>query len=589
MHLIGVPDANLQVDLANADIRPLAGLATRRTPLPLTLHSRMALTGSTARLTGLKATLAGTELRGALSLDFAARPKVAGRLEADTLDVGPLIAAVIGAPETNARGVTGWSPEPYGPVQFADVEGRIALTVMQAALTPSLPARRLQTVIVLDGSQFALDDFEAHVADGRLSGRLAVRHGPEGLALNAHVDLAKLDAAAVLPSEPRPAIGGRLSARLDLAASGLTPKALVGSLAGTGSVSLEDGYFSNLNPIVFDAIVRASDQGLAVGTSKIRDIVSAALDSGRLGIPRIETTLTVNAGQVRPANTLAHAGGAELAASGTFDLIQQQMDVRLTLTGPPPSDGSSGRPDIFIGLKGPVPTPHRTIDVSALSGWLTIRRIDQQAKKLEALEAAAREQEAERARAAAAPPARPATPVQSPSILAAPAEAPSPTPPASATVTPERRPAVEPKPVVRPPPAVAKPPEARPPAAKSSTVRPVRPTAPAAQPEAPRQSATPAVAVQVPAAAAPSASAGSPASAALPALGVPPLPALTVQEEAKTEQPPPLPAPLEIRSVPRGPERDRSLGSAIEAAPNEPLRLPSAQPSVMDSLIGPGR
>jgi hypothetical protein len=322
---------------------------------------------------------------------------------------------------------------------------------------------------------------------------------------------------------------------------------------------LEDGYLSSLDPKVFDTIIRASDQGLAMDAPRVRDIVTAGLDSGRLHVPRIETVMSINAGQMRVANAVADVDGAKLAAAGNFDLIQQQVDLRITLTGPERNDGSSGRPDIFVGLKGPVLTPQRTVDVSALAGWLTIRRIDQQAKKLEALEAAQREQEAARERAARARPVSPAPaaasapPIQpaEPSV-AAPVTAPAP-------AAPVRRPLHE---AARP--APAKP--AAPAAVRSRAVAPPAPRAiearpsPSAEPESP------------------------PSTAALPQAApvVPLAPALEPHAPAV----PPLPAPREIRSIPRGP--DRVQGSAVQP-PSEPLRLPSSQPSVLDSLVGPQR
>jgi hypothetical protein len=37
-------------------------------------------------------------------------------------------------------------------------------------------------------------------------------------------------------------------------------------------------------------------------------------------------------------------------------------------------------------LKGPVTAPSRSIDVSALTGWLALRAVDRQAKQLQAIE-----------------------------------------------------------------------------------------------------------------------------------------------------------------------------------------------------------
>jgi large subunit ribosomal protein L24 len=545
------PSADLRLAVSKADVRPLLAGAGAGPALPLTLQARVALSERSVALSDVTASLAGAELRGALTVGLGPDRSIAGHIDADSIDAAAVIATAIGAPATAPRtrggASAGWSADPYGSGRFAELEGRIALTVMNAALTPSLSARQLRAMLVFHGPEITLDDLDAHVAGGRMAGHVVLRRRNDGLGLRAAVELTRIDAAAVLPGEARPAIGGRLSAKLDVQANGLSPKALIGSLAGTGTMLLEDGYFSSLNPSVFDTVVRASDQGIAVGATNIRDIVTASLNSGRLTIPRIETTVTINAGQVRPANTVAEANGAELVVSGSFDLIQSQMDVRLTLSGPARTDGSAGRPEIFVGLKGPIAAPQRTVDVTALAGWLTIRRIDQQAKKLEALEAAARAQEAERSRARMNAPT-PAVP-----------------PPAPAPLAPAQNEVVPAAPPARP--SVAKPAVTKPSVAKPSTLDPAPPPAAAAAPqrEAP-QIATPE----------PTASAA-----------VSPAPAAAVAHPApQSAVAPPLPAPLDIRTVPRGPKSGQ--GSALDGSAHEPLRLPSA-PSVLDSIIGSRR
>lgn len=392
VHLAGDngPHADLLLDIKSADIRPLGG-ETQLDSLPLTLHGRLALTPSEARLINTTATLNGTELRGTLAIGFGAHQHVSGQIEADSLDAAAMIATAIGAPpsltQTSAKHQR-WSSEPYGPGQFTDLDGRIGLTVMRASLTPSLLARQVKAELVFHGANIALDQVAAQVAGGQVKGSLSFQRRADGLATRILVDASGLDAAAVLPGGARPAIGGDLSAKLDLEASGRSPRALIGSLAGSGTISLSDGYFSSLDPGVFDTVIRASDRGLAGTPAKIRNIVTAALNSGRLTISHLETTLTVGAGQVRMADAVAKADGADLLVSGSYDLSQQSVNARLTLSGPPSTDSSMGRPDIFIALQGPLPNPQRSIDISALSGWLTIRKIDQEAKKLQALEAA---------------------------------------------------------------------------------------------------------------------------------------------------------------------------------------------------------
>ena len=73
---------------------------------------------------------------------------------------------------------------------------------------------------------------------------------------------------------------------------------------------------------------------------------------------------------------------------------------RLALAGPVISEGTSSiRPEILVTLKGPYAAPKRSIDVSALSGWLMLRSVERQAKQISAIETERREierREAER-------------------------------------------------------------------------------------------------------------------------------------------------------------------------------------------------
>ncbi|MEI9803464.1 MAG: AsmA-like C-terminal region-containing protein [Pseudolabrys sp.] len=168
--------------------------------------------------------------------------------------------------------------------------------------------------------------------------------------------------------------------------TGLSPIALIGSLQGTGKLTLADAQFAGLDPRAFDAVTRAVDQGLPVDGIRISDVVGKALDSGQLSVKQTESALAVSAGQLRLGNTAAASKDSVLSFSGNLDLIDGTMDARLVLTGS--SQAAGAKPDIFMALKGPVGAPSRSIDVSALSGWLTLRAVENQSKKLRAMEEA---------------------------------------------------------------------------------------------------------------------------------------------------------------------------------------------------------
>jgi hypothetical protein len=172
---------------------------------------------------------------------------------------------------------------------------------------------------------------------------------------------------------------------------------LVGSLHGSGKVTLDDAELAALDPRAFDAVTRAVDQGLTVEPDRISEIVGKALTSGQLSVRRMEGSFVVNAGQVRFNDVTAESSDADLSLGGHLDLTDGSLEAHLVLSGASRSGGV--RPDIFMSLNGPMTSPSRNIDVSALTGWLTLRQIENQARRVRELEEAARkEREAEQKR-----------------------------------------------------------------------------------------------------------------------------------------------------------------------------------------------
>jgi large subunit ribosomal protein L24 len=170
----------------------------------------------------------------------------------------------------------------------------------------------------------------------------------------------------------------------DIEGSGLTPVALIGSLHGAGTFTLKDARIAGLDPQVFDAVTGAVDKGLQIDAGRIADVTSKALDGGSLAVKQAEGEVSITAGQARLNNNLARGEGADVALGGTLDLTDGAVDARLKLSGLRQDNGA--RPAIVMSFKGPVSAPARTVDVSALTDWLLLRSIEDQTKRLQAIE-----------------------------------------------------------------------------------------------------------------------------------------------------------------------------------------------------------
>jgi uncharacterized protein involved in outer membrane biogenesis len=399
---VRVPDranasGDLNLRLTNANIRsPRPASAGRAAePLPASIAARLALNQGMLRLTELTGTVAGASVRGRLALGLQQQPmSIDGDLDLDALDLAAALAMAIGtqAPGAGASAVAGaganasgpWPADPFERT-LPPLAGEVAVKAARLALTPKLTARDVRGVIHFGESELALQGIDGSIAGGRLAAELTFLRRADGLTARTRLRLVGANAAELLPGDG--SLSGRLTLDATAEGAGMSPVALVGSLVGNGSFTLENARALRLDPGAFDNVVRAVDQGLPIDGVRVRDRADAALARGSLAVTLAEGAITINDGQARLSNPTVRAQRADLAVNGSVNLAEGMLDARLTLFG----TGGGGapadtRPEIGIVLKGPIDAPKRTIDVAALASWLALRSLEQQSKKLDVLE-----------------------------------------------------------------------------------------------------------------------------------------------------------------------------------------------------------
>ena len=297
-----------------------------------------------------------------------------------------MLAIAIGLPRAVKDGPGwSWSSEPFSPGLFGRFAGEIAFRFGRVELLPNVNGRDLRGTVRFGGDSIALDS-TGEMAGGKLAGIVTFRNAQDGLDAHVKMSLAGADTGALFSGAARPPVTGLLNLSLEGEATGLSAVALVGSAKGSGKIELTDAQLAGLDPRTFDAVTRAVDQGLAIEQGRIADVVRKSIGSGRLSVRRAESALTVSAGQIRLSKPAVDSKDAALSVAGAFDLTDGLIDARLVLSGQ--SEAAGARPDIFIALKGPMPDVSYNIDVSALTGWLTLRAVENQTKRLRAIELA---------------------------------------------------------------------------------------------------------------------------------------------------------------------------------------------------------
>jgi hypothetical protein len=380
---------SLQVPTANLRALYPASVAGNADRLPLSFASRIAIAGRNITLDDIDASLGGSAIRGHLTIDGASPRRIDGALDADTLDAAALIASATGMPASAAASGNGWawSSAPFAGGVLGDFAGQVALKAQRANITPQLAVREFRAALRLGKDAIAFDDMAGEIAGGRLGGQLVLRSTDAGLNARGKITLTGADATGLLPAATRPPVTGSVDFSTEIEGAGLSPAAMLGSLRGSANITLSNGQLAGLDPHAFDIVSRAVDNGLAPGTAQLSGVVGKALDSGRFPVKRAQGDIAVSAGQARLSDLSVHGENTDLSLVGNLDLTDGMVDARLVLSGPAQAGGM--RPDIYIALTGPLAAPTRAVDVSALTGWLTLRAIENQSRRLKAIEGAA--------------------------------------------------------------------------------------------------------------------------------------------------------------------------------------------------------
>ena len=415
-----MPSASLKATVTRANVAPLRAPARDDAVLPATFDGRVAVKGGDVSVADINASVGGSRVRGKLALGSGTPRQVSGEIEADTVDAGGLLAAAIGMPGAAAGPgkLWVWSTEPFGDGVFGNRAGAVTFKARRLDVTRQIAVREFRAMLRMADREFTVDEMSGDIGGGELGGAMTWRDTDLGLTTKVELSVKGADAATLLPSGARPPITGKLDLAAELSGSGMSPIALIGSLQGGGTATLTGGQLAGLNPQSFDTVTRAVDQGVVIDNKRIAGIVEGALDSGQLAVSRAELAYSINAGQLRLTKSTVESRDADLGVTGEVDLSEGTLDARIVLSGSNTAAGA--RPNIFMAVRGPVAETSRSIDVSALTGWLTLRSVDIQAQRLKALEAAQ-------------PKPAPAPPPQSPPPASAGPSAAAPVPPSPAT------------------------------------------------------------------------------------------------------------------------------------------------------------
>ncbi|MCL2790306.1 MAG: AsmA family protein [Desulfobulbus sp.] len=369
--LAGSPTVDTAVTVTSGNPAAAAKLTAADYPGkgPVKLAGRLQRSGIAWKMAGLKLTAGSSDLGGDVSVQLAARPKITGKLAANTINLRdfvsmPAPAATNKPAETAAtKGDKGDgrvfpnNPLPVSALRSVDADlslqvGKLLLDANQltdVSMTAQLKGGNLSVKPLRLGVAGGTVETEANLdASGKIPAIALRVNGRQ-------VELGKLDTKGTIT-------GGKSDIKADLKGSGESVRALMASLTGETSVSVGEGRLRSkaLDMAAGDLLVQVlgAINPFAKGEDTTQMVCAAARFVIRDGVATADKGIALRTSQV------------DVVGSGTVDLRSEKLDlgvkpktrsgVGISLTAPLAGlvkvSGTMAKPSIGIDAVGTLKT-----------------------------------------------------------------------------------------------------------------------------------------------------------------------------------------------------------------------------------------
>nr|WP_289851961.1 AsmA-like C-terminal region-containing protein [Rhizobium sp. SSA_523] len=386
--------------LKSQDIEPSLLLAGVGLPqfgigLPLDISGRLSVRADVLAVDDLAGRINGNGISGTLSYDRAsAAPRLAGDIGLDLVDLGWLGEAVYG-PLTDA-GSGDLSDKPFALPIFAGADADIQIRAKSLRGFGLPPVDDLSARLALRNGAITIEDAKGNWLGGQIGGRLAMSNS-EGIGLfQTRLTVSGADLAPLVwQTGEQPVATGRIGFELAAEATAKTPAGLLAAGSGSGALHLSDLTLSRLHPQLMPALLAQADRIEGdVTAAKVAPLVADLLHQGMAAIGRVDIPFTMSGGVIRIQNVSAKAGETALSAELRADLTRSQLEGEVQVAYSPGDETvSGGDPAVRLVYEGPLAAPVETIDVSAMTNFLSLRAFERERRQVETLQASVLEKQ----------------------------------------------------------------------------------------------------------------------------------------------------------------------------------------------------
>lgn len=407
-------DGTWDAVLTSQDIGPYLmalglSLPDAATGLPIDGKTQFSLGKGQLQVESLNATLAGQQVTAEGSVDLtAAVPSAVGRVNLDQLDLGWLAETVVGPLSDPASGAL--SEAALSPVALPfDLD--LSLTVGQ--LWPGIGEAMTDVTGKLrnKAGELTVDEVAAAWLGGKVTGRLSVANTDGNGFLQTRLDLADGDIVRTMNAlrvEQGLAAGDRPSGRMDITfvaeGGGKTPSELIGGVSGSGEARLRGLTIDQLDLTAMPRIIAEADAlGTKIDQEQVQALANRLILAGTANLGDVALPFALSDGTLRIQAASQETAQAKLDGLLRLDLKAGTLEADIGIAYDPGDAAMDGaQPNVRLLLSGPALQPNRSLDVTELTNFVSLRAFETERRRVEALQAVVLEKQRLRREAALA-------------------------------------------------------------------------------------------------------------------------------------------------------------------------------------------
>ncbi|MBB3285924.1 MULTISPECIES: AsmA family protein [unclassified Rhizobium] len=387
-------NGNIALSLESADLDPYfvmngIGIPQTGAGLPVKFQANAALSPDKIVFSDMKGVLADNTVSGALTVDRKApNIRASGEFSLDKADFGWLAEAIYGPIEDTKTG--GLVKDKLGLPAFTGLDIGVKLSAKQVWPGIFGPVSNFTANASYKGEELRLSDLTGGWNGGTLSGSIMLANSDGTGLLQTKLSLADGDLAAVAwQRDGAPLASGRFGFAVNAEASGRSVAELAANASGSGELKLGETHVRGLNLGILSPLLSATDQIQGdITATKVLPIVQTLLNNGEAVLPATGIPFNISAGVVRATNIATGNDVAKLSGNAEMSLPDERMRGSLGIDFNAGTEAQSGaEPALRLDFAGPLTAPGRTMDVTDVTSFLSVRAFERERRRVERLQA----------------------------------------------------------------------------------------------------------------------------------------------------------------------------------------------------------